>query len=328
MSMPIDRSKNSVRAGFVLIGRNEGDRLKRALAALPKNVPTVYVDSGSTDGSIAAAQAANATVLNLDMSRSFTAARARNEGAERLLTIAPDIRYIQFIDGDCALQPGWLETAESFLEQTPKAAIACGRRREQFPEATIYNQMIDREWDTPVGEARACGGDMMIRVSAFQQVDGYNPSLIAGEEPEMCVRLRAQGWTVWRLDAEMTSHDADITKFSQWWKRARRAGHAYGQGAYMHGASPARHKVSETRRALLWGLALPLAIALLALLITGWALLLFGIYPLQILRLQRKGYDRLEAVFLTIGKFPEILGIIEFHSRRLLGSQRGLIEYK
>lgn len=321
-------SFGSARVGFVLIGRNEGERLVRALSALPTNMPVVYVDSGSTDTSIAEAQEVGAEVVELDMSNPFTAARARNEGAERLLQIAPSLDYIQFLDGDCALHPDWLGKARAFLDSHPDAAVACGRRREQFPEASIYNYMIDQEWDTPLGEAKACGGDALIRVSAFQNVSGYNPDLIAGEEPEMCVRLRAAGWKIWRLDAEMTSHDAALTHLGQWWKRTRRAGHAYAEGAFLHGSPPERHKVRETRSAIVWGIALPVGILMAAILISPWLLAIFLVYPLQILRLRKKGYDNTSASFVVLGKFAEAHGIAEFYWRRLRGRKRGLIEYK
>ena len=101
-------------------------------------------------------------------------------------------------------------------------------------------------------EARAFGGDVMIRAAALENVGGYRDDLIAGEEPELCIRLRAAGWRIWRLPYEMTSHDAAMTRFSQWWRRAMRAGYAFAQGAHLHGASPERHWVWESRRAWLW----------------------------------------------------------------------------
>jgi glycosyltransferase involved in cell wall biosynthesis len=103
------------RVGAVLIGRNEGARLLRCLASVTgKAVRVVYVDSGSTDGSVAAAAAAGAEVVVLDMAQPFTAARARNAGIERLRT-GPQLDYIQFVDGDCELQPNWIDTALAFL---------------------------------------------------------------------------------------------------------------------------------------------------------------------------------------------------------------------
>ncbi|MCX7644515.1 MAG: glycosyltransferase [Rhodobacteraceae bacterium] len=314
------------RVAAVLIGRNEGARLVAALASVPPWVaPVVYVDSGSADGSVAAAEAAGARVVRLDLSRPFTAARARNEGFAALGPDLPD--YVQFMDGDCSLAPGWIETARAFLEATPRAAVACGRRRERFPQASVYNRLCDAEWDTPVGRARSCGGDALVRASAFAAVGGFDPSLIAGEEPELCVRLRAAGWEIWRLDAEMTLHDAAMHRFSQWWKRMRRGGHAFAEGAARHGAPPERHFVRELRSALLWGAALPAVALLGAVAVSPWMLLLLLAWPAQILRLApRLGLTR--AAFLTLGKLPEAIGIAEYWLRRALRRPAGLIEYK
>ena len=312
--------------GAVVIGRNEGARLIQGLTALRAQVgQIIYVDSGSTDGSVAAAEDLGAQVVALDTSIPFTAARARNAGLDAL---SPDTVYVQFMDGDCELRDGWIATAVAHLEATPRAAVACGRRRERFPEASLFNRLIDREWDTPIGEARACGGDALMRVAALKEVGGYDPGLIAGEEPELCVRLRAAGWTIWRLDAEMTWHDAALTKLSQWWRRARRAGHAYAEGAAMHGAPPERHKVAETRRALLWGGALPLLALLAGLFVTPWAFALLLAYPAQILRLARRSGDVAEATLLTLSKLPEARGVAEYWIKRLRGQRGGLIEYK
>ncbi|MCA1993210.1 MAG: glycosyltransferase, partial [Coleofasciculus sp. S288] len=234
--------------GLVIIGRNEGQQLRQCLlSVIGKVARIVYVDSGSTDGSVEMAQSLGVDVVKLDPSTPFTAARARNEGFAHLLQANAKIEFVQFVDGDCEVVEGWFERAQRELETQPNIAVVCGRRRERFPELSIYNQLCDIEWDTPVGEAKACGGDSMMRVEAFQQVGGFNPTLIAGEEPELCVRLRQKGWKILRLDAEMTLHDAQMTHFSQWWKRTLRAGHAYAEGAWLHGRSSERHWVKESR---------------------------------------------------------------------------------
>lgn len=319
----------------VVIGRNEGARLVACLASLGARpgagaTRIVYVDSGSTDGSVAAARAAGAEVVELDLARPFTAARARNAGLAALAEgAAPEL--VQFVDGDCEVRPDWIATARRFLAANPRAAAVCGRRRERFPEASVYNRLCDAEWNRPAGPARACGGDAMMRRTALEAVGGFDPELIAGEEPELCVRLRAAGWEIWRLDAEMTLHDAAMTRFGQWWRRTRRGGHAFAEGAWLHGAPPERHCVAETRRALLWGAALPLA-TLAGALASPWAFLLLFAWPAQILRLARRGGGGQEAweraFFLAIGRIPEALGALEFHWRRLRRRPAGLIEYK
>ena len=122
-----------------------------------------------------------AHVVNLDLSRPFTAARARNEGFAALKMLSPTIGYVQFIDGDCSLADEWIAKAHDFLENRAAIAVVCGRRRELYPKASVYNLICDIEWDTPVGEAASCGGDALMRVDAFEDVGGFRSNLIAGE---------------------------------------------------------------------------------------------------------------------------------------------------
>ena len=326
--------KNNPRTGVVVIGRNEGNRLILCLKSfLPQTHQLIYVDSGSTDNSAITAKDMGAEVVALDMTVPFTAARARNCGFERMMALYPHAEYVQFVDGDCEVSPDWLPSAIHFLDTHPLVAAACGRRRERFPEKSIYNMLCDIEWDTPIGETRACGGDVLLRADAFSAVHGFRPDLIAGEEPELCLRLRLCGWKIWRLDQEMTLHDAAMTRFGQWWMRSMRGGYAYAQGAHLHGASMERHWVRETQRIWLWGLAMPImAFGLAALLGTSWIATL-AIYPLQVIRLAIKNTRTTKerwwrALFLVLGKFPEALGQLKFVYNMLSGRTACLIEYK
>lgn len=320
--------------GVVVIGRNEGPRLERCLASLVGAAQkVVYVDSGSTDGSVQMALALGVEVVELDMTIPFTAARARNEGFACVQRLLPAMRYVQFVDGDCEVVGGWLPKAQAFLDTHPDVAVVCGRRRERFPQLSIYNLLCDLEWDTPVGEAMACGGDALMRADAFAEASGFRPELIAGEEPELCVRLRGNGWKVWRLGEEMTLHDATMTRFGQWWQRTLRGGYAFAEGAFLHGAAPEQHWLRESRRAWFWGLGVPLATVIASLMLEWFGLLLLLVYPLQVVRLARRG-DRstrenwLRAFFLVLGKFPEMLGQVKFLLNRFGAGKTALIEYK
>jgi GT2 family glycosyltransferase len=331
---PADAGAVPRQVGMVVIGRNEGARLVRCLQSCAlEGGPIVYVDSGSTDGSPEAARALGAHVLALDMTIPFTAARARNEGFAALAGLHPRIDRIQFLDGDCELVSGWIAAASGFLDAHPEVAAACGRRVERFPEASIYNRLCDIEWNTPIGQARAFGGDVLIRANALTAVRGYRADLIAGEEPELCVRLRAAGWMIWRLQQDMTWHDAAMTRWTQWWRRNVRAGHAFAEGAWLHGAAPERHFVGETRRALLWGAALPLAllVATLARPALAW---LWLVYPLQWARvaLRLRGQGRplpwTQSAFFLQGRFAEAAGALRFWWGRTMERRSALIEYK
>lgn len=330
--------------GVVAIGRNEGERLAACLrSALRDAAMVVYVDSGSTDGSVDMARSMGAHVVQLDLSVPFTAARSRNAGFEKLLQVDPAIELVQFVDGDCEIVAGWVQTAVATIGLDPRAAVVCGRRRERYPQRSIYNRLCDMEWNTPIGPAKACGGDALMRVAAVRQVGGYDPSVIAGEEPEMCVRLRAAGWTIHRIDAEMTLHDAAMTRFGQWWKRNVRAGHAFAEGRAMHGAAPERHRVRETRSNWIGGLLLPLLIVLatVATAAYDWRWCWLGLAPALLYAamfarfrrsLARRGWSGGDAstyaLFVMVGKVPQAIGQLTYHWNRLRGRRTRLIEYK
>src|SRR5690606_20829115 len=242
------------RLGVVAIGRNEGERLRACLQAVVGRAATVvYVDSGSTDGSTEMARSLGVDVVELDMSIPFTAARARNAGFERLVTLLPEVELVQFVDGDAEIVDGWLEAGARALAENPELAVVCGRLKERHPEASIYNRLCDIEWDGPAGEIEASGGICMVRADAFRAVGGYNPAILAGEEAEMCSRLRAAGFRIERLPVEMALHDMDMHRFSQWWRRTVRTGHAYAEIHARHASSPERPYDREVRSAWFWG---------------------------------------------------------------------------
>ncbi len=246
------------RCAVVAIGRNEGERLVRCFESIGVGYPAVYVDSGSTDRSVGEAQKRGITVVDLDTGMGFTAARARNAGWRAAIEAWPALDYIQFVDGDCEFTPGWIDTAIAALDAEPGLCAVFGRRRERFPQASIYNAMCDAEWNVPVGLVGACGGDVLFRIEALRQVGGYSDDLIAGEEPDLCLRLGQKGWQVRRIDAEMTLHDAAILTARQFWLRTRRAGHAFAEHCARHGAQAFPSWRVSRNRILLWGIALPL----------------------------------------------------------------------
>ncbi len=327
---------NQLATVVVVIGRNEGDRLKVCLASVLKAgaaEAVVYVDSGSSDGSAHYARSVGCEVVDLDMSLPFTAARARNAGFARAVVCLPELAYVQFIDGDCELLPDWLPVARCTLHGHPQLAAVCGRLRERFPERSIYNQLCDIEWNTAIGEAKACGGIALFRANAFAASSGFLETLIAGEEPELCVRLRAAGWKILRIDQDMALHDAAILRFHQWWSRSQRTGYAFAEGSYLHGQPPERHWVRESRSARLWGAGVPIAVVILAIAVSPWALALLLVYPLQMLRIYRRVRRTLPAagwysLLLVVGKLPEALGQFRFFLNRMLDKRAALIEYK
>jgi cellulose synthase/poly-beta-1,6-N-acetylglucosamine synthase-like glycosyltransferase len=329
--------------GLVVIGRNEGERLTRCLISVRAISNRVYVDSGSTDSSVALARGEGVTVVELPMPPHFTAARARNAGLAQLLADDPDLEFVQMVDGDCEVRPGWIVAALAALRAEPDLALVFGRRRERYPERSVYNALCDDEWNAPVGESAGCGGDALFRVAALRQVDFYNPAMIAGEDTEMSMRLRKCGWRLRRIDAEMTLHDAAITRFGQWWRRTRRSGHGYGEMAFLHPDARDPNWPRSVRSIFVWGGVMPMMLlfAILPALIVNprwWiaAALLFMPWPLRMVQLarrqRRRGLSakvaRASGILLMLGKLPQFLGLIGYHFDRLSGRASRLIEYK
>lgn len=330
--------------GVIAIGRNEGERLRRCIESVVGKGPSVvYVDSGSTDGSVNLARSLGAQVVELDMSLPFSAARARNAGFEQLTHSDPNARYVQFVDGDCELVSGWIDRATTELNARPEVAVVCGRRRERAPEASVYNRLADLEWDTPIGETQSCGGDSMMRLDAFRTAGGFDSSVAAGEEPELCQRLRRAGWKILRIDAEMTLHDSAMLHFSQWWRRAVRSGYGATDVATRFGDGGLF--AAQVRSARLWAVGWPVAVVFIGVVVAISAGLKWGAIacallalalPAQMLRIavrsRRKTGRWSDALALgcvtMLGKWAALRGEMQYHRDRRSGRNTRMIDYK
>jgi len=314
-------SKQRQDIGIVVIGRNEGSRLVRCLESLAGfSGVVVYVDSASTDGSAATAQSMGVDVVELDASEPMCASRGRNVGVQYLIKRHPEIRFVQFTDGDCEIREGWLISAAVALKRYTDWAIVCGRLREREPGASIYNRLCDLEWDRPVGEVLACGGIFMARVEAFNQIGGFDQALIAGEEPDLCWRLRKAGWRIHRLAQEMAIHDAGMYRFRQWWWRAMRSGYGDGDAAARHGIRFSNRAFKATVSTWVWAAGIPLAVVATLWPTGGWSAVGLLIYPLQVARTaMREARTRvstadawLYSTMCMFAKWPQAVGQIQY----------------
>lgn len=233
MSEPVDVS-------VVVIGRNEGARLSDCLQSVRQvqwqglRWELLYVDSHSGDGSPGVARRLGAQVLCLG-EQPPCAAAGRNIGWR-----AARGALVLFLDGDTRLDPHFVPRARDVLGADPRLVAVWGHRRESHPGQSIYTRVLDLDWVFAPGRTDYFGGDALVRRHALAEVGGFDDTLVAGEEPELCRRLRAAGWQIEHIDAPMTSHDLAITTARAWWKRAERAGLAYAQVAarYAQTADP------------------------------------------------------------------------------------------
>ncbi|HEX6810703.1 MAG TPA: glycosyltransferase family A protein [Planctomycetota bacterium] len=316
----------------VVIGRNEAARLQACLqSVLAQCRRVVYVDSGSSDGSVAIAKRLGVDVLELDRGTPFSAARARNEGFALLRRRdAGDGFCTQFVDGDCCLASGWLQAGAQALQRDPALGVVTGRSREEVPAASPYNLLCDIELDVPAGAIDECGGVAMFRTSALVAAGGFDATFAAGEEPELCLRLRRLGWRLQCLAAPMMRHDAAMHSWRQWWARSMRNGRACAESWWRHRGGPERFRAREVARMVVWGALAP-ALALGAVAAYGVPGLMVaaaaawparGAYRLA----RRRGRVRAESCFYAFacvaGKLPELLGVLQFARRLRLTTAR------
>ena len=322
--------------GVVVIGRNEGQRLRLCLASVCSQVEEVmYVDSASTDGSAELAEAMGVPVLRLVDGR-FTASRGRQAGMETMLQRRPNLQYVQFLDGDCVLEAGWLPAATPYLDGHPRVGGVSGRRREERCEELFYSRLLDIDWDLAPGDAPHVGGDSLMRVESLAQVGGWSTELIAGEDPDISFRMRDLGWKIARLGLPMTVHDANMTRFREYWRRAIRSGHAYAEVGWRHRHGSGWSWLKHTLGIVAYGAVLPVAGILCAFLFWPASLLVILIYvrmlAVMISFCRRKGSTwRLSIAYAALNlvcKFASFVGVARYWVGRASGREGRLIEYK
>jgi GT2 family glycosyltransferase len=313
--------------GVVVIGRNEGELLPRALASVAQlPVVTLYVDSGSSDGSAQLAASMGVAVHELDPATPFSAARARREGTELLLKTHPATEWVQFLDGDCVLEPAWLDRALAYLLAHPDVGIVCGLLSEAAPERSPYSRFMALHWKASAGEVDACGGIFLCRRSAYDAVGGFNSRLLTGEEAEFCQRLRSAGHRIIRLDEAMARHDSDMSRFSEWWQRAVWGGFGDALEFHVLKGKVRPQRLSQTLSSFLWGVCVPLAAVLggLGMMASPWfvivpVLCLAG-YARLFLRLRQDRMQRGDSsddasfysLFCILRKLPVAIGFMHY----------------
>jgi glycosyltransferase involved in cell wall biosynthesis len=333
------RDTDNPTLSVVVIGRNEGARLAKCLNSIQKVEGVsvkeiIYVDSASTDDSPELASLHGATVIVVQSERP-TAALGRNAGWR-----AAQSDLVLFLDGDTVLHADFPRWACDALSLDRSIAAVWGHRREIHPEASIFNRILDLDWMYKPGFTEFCGGDVLIRRKVLSEVDGFDEKLIAGEEPELCRRMRAGGYKVLHIDHPMTGHDLEITRLSQYWKRATRAGHAYAEVSERYMGSEDPSWTSERRGNLIRGIFWPFSLVSAILLSIQFGFLAPALWlTVLLLASARSAWKArwketnpwillLYGIHSHLQQAPILVGQFQYELDKRQGRTRKLIEYK
>jgi hypothetical protein len=149
----------------------------------------IVADNGSSDDSPGVATGAGARVLSLPGLR---VSEMRNQAAA-----STDAALLAFIDADHEIVPDWIPAAVGALAGADIGAA--GALYSSPADGTWVQKMygVLRGRTTGRSEVAWLGsGNLVVRRSAFQQLGGFDPSLEACEDVDLCQRLRSAGWTI------------------------------------------------------------------------------------------------------------------------------------
>jgi glycosyltransferase involved in cell wall biosynthesis len=180
---------------FVIPVRNDVLRLQRCLSSIIRNdypralIELIVVDNDSTDGSARAAREAGAVVLS---AAGHSVAALRNKGARAALG-----SIIAFADSDHEIDRHWVQTAVDVLSDPDVAATGSAYLTQ--PCANWVQQQYDglRARTTAREDVNWLGsGNFAVKRAAFERIGGFNVSLTACEDVDLCNRLRRAGFRI------------------------------------------------------------------------------------------------------------------------------------
>ncbi len=185
----------------VVIARNEERHIANCLGALTialrgfPHTRVIVVDSHSTDNTVKIAHTFPVEIYRYQ-GPPFSAAAGRTVGFSYARS-----EYVLFIDGDCCIEPGWLEQGLSALESTLSAGVVYGERREVFE-----NTAEDAIRAAPKASEYGLGGNGLYRSEVVRRAGGFNPFLPADEEAELLARIKALGFSELAIPHLMFTH--------------------------------------------------------------------------------------------------------------------------
>ncbi len=179
---------------FIVPVRNDAANLRRCLhsiagASHDRSVQVVVADNGSADDSPAAAASHGATVLPL---AGLPVSALRNQGVRHT-----PARIVAFVDADHQIAGGWLDAAAETLTDANVGAVGAPYLSPPRPTWVQRIYAAFRSHAPGVTDVSWLGaGNMAMRHEVFEKIGGFDESLEACEDVDLCNRLRRAGYRV------------------------------------------------------------------------------------------------------------------------------------
>ena len=206
----------------ILISKNQAWNVRRMIESVQRetahlaNCEILLVDSASSDGTTEIARDFPIGVIRLRDSQALTPAAGRYIGFKNTRGA-----FVLFLDGDMELCPFWLKKALANMKNRPEIAAITGERID-LPVATRPQdkpdlQKIEHDPGTLVEKG---GGAALYRRQVLEKIGQFNPFLCSDEEPELCLRIRHNGYQILELEQTIVFHYSDpadklATKFAR-----------------------------------------------------------------------------------------------------------------
>ncbi|MBI4523047.1 MAG: glycosyltransferase [Deltaproteobacteria bacterium] len=219
---------------FIIPARNEEKMIGACLGAINEldydrnSFECILVDNGSVDDTPEIGRAKGAKVLTVP---GATISALRNFGAKEAKG-----DFLAFIDADCVVDKNWLKNA---LRHFQNPEVGCVGSHPSIPEKCSW---VQRAWSlqtrrtSDVEEVHWLPSmNILVRGKAFENVRGFNESLITCEDVDLCYRLKKSKYKIVSDNTVQSLHFGEASTVREFFMKERWRGQSNLQGFCSHG---------------------------------------------------------------------------------------------
>lgn len=194
------------KVSIVIIGRNEektvGKCLTAAIGAAEQigGAEIIFVDSASTDNTVAVVQSYGIRVLSLKPDWVLTPSAGRFIGSHYSTG-----DFILFVDADTLVYRDFLPKAIEHFRRNPTIGGINGRLDDTDEQGEIFENVEER-YDEITEVKWLRGPCCFYRREALRCAGSFNPHLAVEEEAELGLRLIKHGWKLRLIPVPMACH--------------------------------------------------------------------------------------------------------------------------